>query len=107
MKTTTPGSHKVWMERYEALRAQALGHKSGQALGMVLFLRHGMTTWMETWERLVPSIHRDPAVIVGQSETLANGSRGSCQNGSSANNLSTDLSIVLANMALRHLEAVP
>lgn len=94
MKIPTPVSPNVWLERYEALRAQALGHNSGQALGLVLFLRQGMTAWMAAWERLVPTIQMGPSAAVAQ-------------NGSSANNLSSDLSILLANMALRQLEAHP
>ena len=42
-------------ERYEELRAQAMG-KSGMAapLGLALFLRRGMPAWLEAWSGCMP-----------------------------------------------------
>ena len=42
-------------ERYEELRAQAMG-KSGMAapLGLALFLRRGMPAWLEAWSSCMP-----------------------------------------------------
>lgn len=35
--------------RYEELRRQALGRAGGQAQGLALFMRRGMSAWMQAW----------------------------------------------------------
>lgn len=43
-------------DRYEALRAYALGTvpASGPAQGLVVLLRHGLPTWLEAWRQAAP-----------------------------------------------------
>ncbi len=46
-----PVSDGCLVERYEQLRAQALGRWTGSAsrLGLTLFLRQGMPAWLAAW----------------------------------------------------------
>jgi hypothetical protein len=48
---------------YEELRRQALGRFGAQAQGLALFMRHGMSAWMQAWEQcgaLSPSPAQPP-----------------------------------------------
>jgi hypothetical protein len=51
----TPLASKELINRYEELRLQALGLSgSSQGLGLGLFLRQGMRSWMESWSKCAP-----------------------------------------------------
>lgn len=39
--------------RYEELRRQALGRLGAQAQGLALFMRRGMSAWMQAWSQCV------------------------------------------------------
>jgi hypothetical protein len=39
--------------RYEELRRLALGRSSAQAQGLALFMRRGMSAWMQAWSQCV------------------------------------------------------
>jgi hypothetical protein len=39
--------------RYEDLRRQALGRFGAQAQGLALFMRRGMSAWMQAWSQCV------------------------------------------------------
>jgi hypothetical protein len=41
--------------RYEELRRQALGRCGAQAQGLALFMRRGMSAWMQAWSQCVAS----------------------------------------------------
>jgi hypothetical protein len=75
-------------ERYEALRAYALGTApaGGLAQGLVVLLRHGLPTWLETWRQAAPV---PPA---GRSEVAATQEP--------AEAIPVELPAVLAEMAL-------
>jgi hypothetical protein len=40
--------------RYEELRRQALGRFGAQAQGLALFMRRGMSAWMQAWSQVTP-----------------------------------------------------
>lgn len=40
--------------RYEELRGQALGERGCEGLGLVLFMRRGMTAWARAWLECTP-----------------------------------------------------
>ena len=40
--------------RYEELRRQALGRSATQGQGLALFMRRGMSAWMQAWSQCVP-----------------------------------------------------
>jgi hypothetical protein len=54
-------------EQYEQLRREATSHSEhgGEGLGLALFLRRGMTAWMQAWsqctEQVPPAAHPQPA----------------------------------------------
>jgi hypothetical protein len=52
------------VDRYEELRCQALG-EMGRGLGMVLFIREGMKTWIEAWMNSVLRIAERPPSSLG------------------------------------------
>jgi len=39
--------------RYEELRRLAVGRSGGQAQGLALFMRRGMSAWMQAWSQCV------------------------------------------------------
>jgi len=50
--------------RYEELRRQALGRLGSQAQGLALFMRRGMSAWMQAWSQCVappPPLPAPPA----------------------------------------------
>jgi hypothetical protein len=47
--------------RYEELRRQALGHFGAQAQGLALFMRRGMSAWMQAWSQCVVAPPTSPA----------------------------------------------
>ena len=81
----------VWQERYEALRAQALGQGSEMILGMALFLRKGTTAWMDAWKSLAPAVRTRSRASEPQATPCVS-------------KLVADLATLLANMALKQLE---
>ena len=40
--------------RYEDLRRQALGRSATQGQGLALFMRRGMSAWVQAWSQCVP-----------------------------------------------------
>jgi hypothetical protein len=48
----------VIIDRYEQLRAQAMGKlfTGGKGLGLALFMRQGMTAWIYAWSKRSPKI---------------------------------------------------
>jgi hypothetical protein len=52
----TTGSDAAVGERYEALRAAVLAHRSSEDRhGLVLMLREGMAAWMAAWSSCSPA----------------------------------------------------
>jgi hypothetical protein len=47
----TPDTRQDLVARYEQLRRDAIGPRAhgGEGLGFALFLRRGMTAWMQAW----------------------------------------------------------
>jgi hypothetical protein len=41
--------------RYEELRRHALGRSATQGQGLALFVRRGMSAWMQAWSQCLPS----------------------------------------------------
>lgn len=54
-----------WTQRYERLRAGALGAGGGTVRGLALFLGQGMAGWMSAWERLVAPARPRPRTAPG------------------------------------------
>ena len=52
MSSPTPRNDGL-IVRYEELRRQALGRAGGQAYGLALFMRRGMSAWMQAWSQCV------------------------------------------------------
>ncbi len=74
--------------RYEELRRQALGRAGGQAQGLALFMRRGMSAWMQAWAQCLVApaaparppddqeifpvqLHRDVAMLLASMILLA------------------------------------
>jgi len=57
---------------YERLRRDALGSRSpgDEGLGMALFLRRGMTAWMEAWSECTSRIEPGPRSEPRVDETI-------------------------------------
>lgn len=68
-----PVSDGCLVERYEQLRAQALGRWTGSAsrLGLTLFLRQGMPAWLDAWSRYTTSEGTDTARTQDKGDTDA------------------------------------
>jgi hypothetical protein len=49
--------HKL-ADRYEELRARAMGHGAAadRAMGFALFIRRGMPAWMAAWAQCLPAV---------------------------------------------------
>jgi hypothetical protein len=62
------GAHPDLTEQYEQLRREATNRSEhrGEGLGLALFLRRGMTAWMQAWsqctDRVAPKAHLQPAM---------------------------------------------
>jgi len=56
--------------RYEELRRQALGHFGAQAQGLALFMRRGMSAWMQAWSQCVASPPPSPAQPKQQTQEI-------------------------------------
>jgi len=54
-QSTTSGEDSAIVSRYEGLRRQALGSvdETGRGSGLALFVRQGMTSWMQAWSQCV------------------------------------------------------
>ncbi len=82
------------IERYEQLRAQAMGRWVGcsSQLGLTLLLRQGLPAWLAAWSRYTPSERTDTA--------------GTQDRGNTGKLLPPDgqaeVAMVLAGMALHH-----
>jgi len=46
--------------RYEELRGHALGERGCEGLGLVLFMRRGMTAWARAWMECAPGCGQAP-----------------------------------------------
>jgi hypothetical protein len=46
--------------RYEELRGQALGKRGCEGMGLVLFMRRGMTAWTRAWLECAPGCEQTP-----------------------------------------------
>ena len=64
----TPAASQDLVARYEQLRRDAIGPRahSGEGLGFALFLRRGMTAWLQAWPecagKVDPGTHAPPSV---------------------------------------------
>jgi hypothetical protein len=60
------GAHPDFTEQYEQLRREATSHfvHGRKGLGLALFLRRGMTAWMQAWSQctVTPKVHSQPAM---------------------------------------------
>jgi hypothetical protein len=62
-----PRANPVLTEQYEQLRREATScsEHAAQGLGLALFLRRGMTAWMQAWSQctdgVTPNAHPRPA----------------------------------------------
>lgn len=67
LETTTTAADPTILARYEDLRRQALhpADPAHRGSGLVLFVRQGMKSWMETWSRCIPSIPAKPRIKTG------------------------------------------
>jgi len=80
--------------RYEELRRQALGRFGAQAQGLALFMRRGMSAWMQAWNQCVVSPPTSPAQAPQTQETCPV-------------QLHADVATLLASMVLfAHQEAI-
>lgn len=82
--TIQTASSNYLLARYEELRQQAKRHDAGHGMGLTLFIRQGMKTWMEAWSRCAPS---SPAVEQNNKEILSP-------------SLQSDMTMILAGMVL-------
>jgi hypothetical protein len=57
---TAPDTDSAIVRCYEGLRRAALGSawETGRELGLALFVRQGMTSWMQTWSKWM----REPSI---------------------------------------------
>jgi hypothetical protein len=57
---------------YEQLRRDAMGRStfSGQGLGLALFLRRGMTAWMQAWSECAGKVESETLSVSGGNETV-------------------------------------
>jgi hypothetical protein len=62
---------------YEQLRRVAIGRASraGEGLGLALFLRRGMTAWMQAWSECTPHLEPSPRTEPDVDETIPAGLR--------------------------------
>jgi len=81
------------MHRYEALRRAALGEPAGygQGRGWALLVRRGVAAWMRAWLEVTPTQTK-----VVRPTTQPNGGLSGA--------LVPELAVILATMALCHLE---
>jgi hypothetical protein len=60
------GAHPDLTEQYEQLRCEATNHSEHgrEGLGLALFLRRGMTAWMQAWSQytVTAKAHPQPAM---------------------------------------------
>ena len=65
-KASGAGAHPDLTEQYEQLRREATSHSrhGRNGLGLTLFLRRGMTAWIQAWSQgtTTPQAHSQPAV---------------------------------------------
>lgn|GEM_PF-2964819 len=89
------GDPQPFVERYEALRREALcrGTCAGAGQGMALVLHQGLTAWMHAWSRCRPPV----STPVSRNESTADRP--------SAPDLSSALVQALATMALAAVAA--
>ena len=66
MKESGAGARPDLTEQYEQLRREATSHSvhGRKGLGLVLFLRRGMTAWIQAWSQctVTPKAHSQPAM---------------------------------------------
>jgi hypothetical protein len=92
----TDGPEQV--ERYEDLRYQVVGHGGGHRLGLALFHREGMKTWLDAWSTCTT---RDARSLRDASDALDRVSRLTLTNDVGA------IVRLVASMAMATLEDVP
>ncbi|MBV8843258.1 MAG: hypothetical protein JO307_10650 [Bryobacterales bacterium] len=65
------------MAQYEQLRRDAIARLAyrGEGLGLALFLRRGMTAWMQAWSECTANIEPSTRMEPGVDETIPAGLR--------------------------------
>jgi hypothetical protein len=73
----TSAARRDLVIQYERLRRDALGPLAyrGEGLGLALFVRRGMTGWMQAWSECAPHIEPSTRSAPGVDETIPAGLR--------------------------------
>jgi hypothetical protein len=66
--TSTPTTRQDLVARYEQLRRHAI--HGGEGLGFALFLRRGMTAWMQAWSECAGDVNPGTRTHPGVDETI-------------------------------------